>query len=74
MFSIMDYVQEHYIHRSNLRFGLTDNDTFGFCFEYTPDNMDYFALANKEISKIISNNLGFFHARYERYQKDSKLE
>jgi len=64
MFSIMDYVQEHYIHRSNLRFGLTDNDTFGFCFEYTPDNMDYFALANKEISKIISNNLGFFHVGF----------
>src|SRR5574344_579049 len=61
MYEMMKYIEKRYHRKNDFKYGLTDNDTFGFCFEYTPDNMDDFAFASKELSKELSSNLGGFH-------------
>ena len=61
MTEMMKYIEKQYYKKSYFVYGLTDNDTFGFCFEYTPDNMDYFAYVSKELSEQPYTNLGGFH-------------
>lgn len=61
LYEFIECVEKRYHHKDNFRYGLTDNDTFGFCFEYNPDSIDDFTLASKELSKEFYNSLGEFH-------------